>query len=163
MKTLIAESPVTPAFQWVEGHSVKKKTTTLHTPWNHEWPSRQTDRCCVPQIYSAAEDHWWQLFLWKALIKTQQKGGHMKVLQRNGQFNKRTNHSGILCKIWQDQQRKLLDSLTGQNEESHEKLPKDVSSVVNKERLGVLRHKQTNVILEFLMVCHVSVMRKPRL
>ena len=36
MKTLIAESPVKSAFQWVEGHSVKKGTQTLHTSQNHE-------------------------------------------------------------------------------------------------------------------------------
>ena len=94
------------------------------------------------------------------MIETQRKEGHRESLQRNGQSHRRTNRPEILCKIWQDQQRTLSDSLVGWNGESHEKLLKYVSNVVDKTRLGVLWHKQRHVILESWMVCHVFVMRK---
>ena len=37
MKTLIAESPVTSSFQWIEGHSAgEKRTQELHSSKDHE-------------------------------------------------------------------------------------------------------------------------------
>ena len=58
------------------------------------------------------------------------------------------NYPEILCKIWQNQQRELPDSLVGCNGESLEEVPKMLPSVANQTRPKMMWHKQTHVIFQ---------------
>ena len=96
MKTLITESPVTSAFQWVEGHLVEKKGLKhcTHPEITNGLVDRLADLAYHRsiQLQNSIDSN----FPFEKLQLKPNEKSHRGSLQRNGQSHRRTNRPEIL-------------------------------------------------------------------